>query len=176
MGQPELYFRQLLSGRDFAVADPLARQMVNFAYAIGDRSTGEALLVDPAYAVGELLDALAADDMRCVGVLATHYHPDHVGGEMAGWSIEGSRPCSSWPRCRFTSNATSAWVERATGVDSSHFIAHHSGDIVTWERRGRAGPHPGAHAGQPVLPRPGSSHFGRHLVSRRLRPHGPARQ
>jgi glyoxylase-like metal-dependent hydrolase (beta-lactamase superfamily II) len=132
MGQPELYFRQLLSGRDFAVADPLARQMVNFAYAIGDRSTGEALLVDPAYAVGELLDALAADDMRCVGVLATHYHPDHVGGEMAGWSIEGIEALLELAAVPVHLQRDEVpWVERATGVDSSHFIAHHSGDIVT---------------------------------------------
>ena len=45
-----LYFRQLLSGRDFAVGDPIAAQMVNFVYAIGDRATGECVLVDPAYA------------------------------------------------------------------------------------------------------------------------------
>ena len=44
-----LYFRQLLSGRDFAVDDGLAHQMVNFVYAIGDRATGQAVLVDPAY-------------------------------------------------------------------------------------------------------------------------------
>ena len=31
------YFRQLLSGRDFAQHDQMARQMVNFVYAIGDR-------------------------------------------------------------------------------------------------------------------------------------------
>ena len=32
-----LYFRQLLSGRDFARGDMMARQMVNFVYLIGDR-------------------------------------------------------------------------------------------------------------------------------------------
>ena len=36
-----LYFRQLLSGRDFAKGDVMARQMVNFVYLIGDRETGE---------------------------------------------------------------------------------------------------------------------------------------
>jgi len=36
-GDDRLYFRQLLSGRDFAVGDPVAAQMVNFVYAIGDR-------------------------------------------------------------------------------------------------------------------------------------------
>ena len=60
------YFRQLLSGRDFAVADPLATQMVNFSYLIGDRESGEALIVDPAYGVGELLDIAAADGMTVV--------------------------------------------------------------------------------------------------------------
>ena len=58
-----LYFRQLLSGRDFAVDDPLAGQMVNFVYAVGDRATGECVLVDPAYAVADLLAAVAADGM-----------------------------------------------------------------------------------------------------------------
>ena len=84
-----LYFRQLLAGRDFATGDQVARQMVNFVYLIGDRVTGEAVIVDPAYGVDELLDILRADDMACVGALATHYHPDHVGGDMMGWGIEG---------------------------------------------------------------------------------------
>ncbi len=84
-----LYFRQLLSGRDFARGDQIARQMVNFVYLIGDRATGEAVIVDPAYAVQDLLDIVAADGMKLTGVLATHYHPDHVGGEMAGWGLEG---------------------------------------------------------------------------------------
>ena len=44
-----LYFRQLLAGRDIAVGDPIARQMVNFVYLIGDRETGEAVVIDPAY-------------------------------------------------------------------------------------------------------------------------------
>ena len=72
-----LYFRQWLAGRDFATMDPSAAQMVNFVYAIGDTRTREAVLVDPAWDIQGLLDLLAADDMRLVGVLATHYHPDH---------------------------------------------------------------------------------------------------
>ena len=35
----ELYFRQLLAGRDFAVGDAVALSMRNFTYAIGDRDT-----------------------------------------------------------------------------------------------------------------------------------------
>jgi glyoxylase-like metal-dependent hydrolase (beta-lactamase superfamily II) len=84
-----LYFRQLLAGRDFATDDQIARQMVNFVYLVGDRETGEAVIVDPAYGIDDLLGILAADGMRCVGALGTHFHPDHVGGSLQGWAIEG---------------------------------------------------------------------------------------
>ena len=84
-----LYFRQMLSGRDFAVDDPLAAQMVNFVYAIGDRPTGECVLVDPAYDPAELVDIVGADGMRVTGVLGTHYHADHIGGSMMGYEIAG---------------------------------------------------------------------------------------
>lgn len=127
-----LYFKQLLSGRDFARDEMVARQMVNFAYLIGDRKTGEALIVDPAYAVGELLDVLATDDMRCTGVLATHYHPDHVGGDMASWSIEGIAALLDVVQVPIhLQHEELPWVERTTGVGASHLVAHHSGDVVT---------------------------------------------
>src|SRR3954466_7786616 len=77
-----LYFRQLLSGRDFAAGDAIAAQMRNFAYLIGDRETGDCVVVDPAYAAGDLLDTLKDDGMQLSGVLVTHHHPDHIGGSM----------------------------------------------------------------------------------------------
>ena len=49
MSEEQLYFRQLLSGRDIGTENQIARQMVNFIYLIGDRSTGEAVVIDPAY-------------------------------------------------------------------------------------------------------------------------------
>jgi glyoxylase-like metal-dependent hydrolase (beta-lactamase superfamily II) len=127
-----LYFRQLLSGRDFARDDPVARQMVNFAYAIGDRASGEALLVDPAYAVGDLLDLLAADGMRCVGVLGTHYHPDHLGGELGGWPVEGLVALLERQAVPVHVQRDEVpWVERATGVPASELVGHDSGDVVS---------------------------------------------
>jgi glyoxylase-like metal-dependent hydrolase (beta-lactamase superfamily II) len=126
-----LYFRQLLSGRDFAVADPVAQQMVNFVYAIGDRATGECLLIDPAYAVGDLLDTVAGDGMRVTGVLATHYHPDHVGGSMMGHTIEGVAALLETIDCPIHVQADEVpWVRRTTGVDEQHLRAHDPGDVV----------------------------------------------
>src|SRR4029079_6352311 len=84
-----IYFRHLLSGRDFAAGDVIAAQMRNFAYLIGDRETGDAVVVDPAYAANDLVDALESDGMRLAGVLVTHHHPDHVGGTMMGFTLKG---------------------------------------------------------------------------------------
>jgi glyoxylase-like metal-dependent hydrolase (beta-lactamase superfamily II) len=126
-----LYFRQLLSGRDFAQGDPMARQMVNFVYVIGDRSTGEALVVDPAYAVQDIVNLVEADGLRLSGVLATHYHPDHVGGEMGGWGVEGISALLELVQVPVHLQKEEVpWVERTTGVGGSHLVAHDSGDVV----------------------------------------------
>lgn len=127
-----LYFRQLLSGRDFAVGDGLASQMVNFVYAIGDRATGECVLVDPAYAVRELVEIVGADDMRVVGALATHYHPDHVGGSMMGYRIEGVRELLELQGMKIhVQEAEAAYVRKVTAVSESDLAVHEPGDVVT---------------------------------------------
>lgn len=127
-----LYFRQLLSGRDFAAGDQIARQMVNFAYLIGDRETGEALIVDPAYSVDELLGELAADEMRCTGVLATHYHADHVGGAVGDWPIEGVAALLERVDVPIHVQRDEVpWVKRAAGLEDGALVAHESGDVVT---------------------------------------------
>jgi glyoxylase-like metal-dependent hydrolase (beta-lactamase superfamily II) len=129
-----LYFRQLLSGRDFARSDPIARQMVNFVYLIGDRETGEAVAVDPAYGVGELVELLDADGLRLTGVLATHWHPDHLGGDLMGYTIEGIRELAGRTDVHAPVHVhrdEAEWVKRATGVSDSDLALHTSGDTVT---------------------------------------------
>lgn len=127
-----LYFRQLLAGRDFAVGNQLARQMVNFVYAIGDRESGEVVLVDPAYAPEELVGLVEADGLKVTGVLATHYHPDHVGGEMMGHSIAGIEQLLGVIDVPIHVQAEEVpWVERRTGVSASHLRAHSSSDKVS---------------------------------------------
>lgn len=127
----QLYFRQLLSGRDFAKDDPLATQMVNFVYAIGDRETGACLLVDPAYAIDELLRIVYFDGMYVAGVLATHYHPDHVGGAMGPNDIEGIAALLDKVDCPIhVQRVEVPWVERTTGVGHDHLTVHDPGDVV----------------------------------------------
>jgi glyoxylase-like metal-dependent hydrolase (beta-lactamase superfamily II) len=126
-----LYFRQLLAGRDVARNDPLARQMVNFVYLIGDRETREALVVDPAYDVAGILAVAAADDMRVTGALVTHYHPDHVGGEMMGYRIAGVDDLLEQnPVPIHVQDDEAPWVQRVTGASTSDLVRHHGGDVV----------------------------------------------
>ena len=130
-GESRFYFRQLLAGRDFAVADEFAVQMVNFSYLIGDRTKGEALVVDPAYGVSELLDVAASDGLRVVGALVTHHHPDHVGGSLMGYRIEGIAELlglQSMPVHAHREEA--ALVARVTGLPAGDVVAHDSGDRV----------------------------------------------
>jgi glyoxylase-like metal-dependent hydrolase (beta-lactamase superfamily II) len=126
-----LYFRQLLAGRDFARSDQIARQMVNFAYLIGDRGTGECVVVDPAYAVGDLVDAAEADGMRLTGALVTHYHPDHCGGSMMGFRIEGAAELLERVSVPVhVHRDESEWVLKVTDLSAEDLVAHDSGDVV----------------------------------------------
>jgi hydroxyacylglutathione hydrolase len=50
------------------------------SYLIGDGSSGEALVVDPAYAIEQYLEEAAKRHVRITRVLETHTHADHVSG------------------------------------------------------------------------------------------------
>jgi glyoxylase-like metal-dependent hydrolase (beta-lactamase superfamily II)/rhodanese-related sulfurtransferase len=50
------------------------------SYLVGDEQAGEAVVVDPAYAIEQYLDEAVRRDVRIVRVLETHTHADHVSG------------------------------------------------------------------------------------------------
>jgi hydroxyacylglutathione hydrolase len=50
------------------------------SYLIGDRESGEAVVVDPAYAIEQYLETAEEEGVRIVRVLETHTHADHVSG------------------------------------------------------------------------------------------------
>ena len=85
----DIYFRQLLAGRQLAKNHPVAGQMANFMYLLGDPISREAVVVDPAWDVHGLLDLAEEDGYKVVGALVTHYHPDHVGGDLWGVQVDG---------------------------------------------------------------------------------------
>ena len=126
-----LYFRQLLSGRDFATTDMIARQMVNFTYLIGDKETGEAVVVDPAYDVASILDVVNEDGMRLVGVLGTHYHADHIGGNMMGHQVNGIAELLEQVEVPIHLQKPEVeLVTKTTGLGPDVLTGHDSGDKI----------------------------------------------
>ncbi|MBI3951899.1 MAG: MBL fold metallo-hydrolase [Acidobacteria bacterium] len=126
-----IYFRQLLAGRDFAQTDPIAAQMVNFAYLIGDQQTRECVSVDPAWDVHGLVDIAERDGMRIVGALATHYHPDHVGGSLFGFHLQGVAVLLERVSAKVHVNREEAdGLKRITGLSESDLVRRDSGDVL----------------------------------------------
>lgn len=127
----ELLVRQLLAGRDFATGDPNATGMQNFVYLLGDRDAGECMVVDPAWDVPGILDVAATEGLRVVGALVTHYHPDHVGGEIFGIRIDGLPTLMARCPCPVhVHRAEAEGVRLVTGLSRSDLVEHDSGDRV----------------------------------------------
>jgi glyoxylase-like metal-dependent hydrolase (beta-lactamase superfamily II) len=126
-----IFFRQLLAGHEFAAGDQFATTMRNHVYVIGDRAAGEAVLVDPAYDVAALVASLGHDGLRLSGVLATHYHADHVGGEIFGEHIEGLVDLLEMADVPVHVQKDEVpWVTEMTGVPVSSLVAHGDEDVV----------------------------------------------
>jgi glyoxylase-like metal-dependent hydrolase (beta-lactamase superfamily II) len=70
--------------------------------------------------------------MTVTGVLATHYHPDHVGGSMMGYQIEGIAKLLELGDVPIHVNRhEKPWVEKTTGVSGDNLVAHEGGDSIT---------------------------------------------
>jgi hydroxyacylglutathione hydrolase len=86
-----LQIGQVLTSRKLAAAtatvgrEVLFRQLVDddlgcASYLIGDEGSGEAVVVDPAYAMEPYLEEAERSGLRIARVLETHTHADHVSG------------------------------------------------------------------------------------------------
>jgi hydroxyacylglutathione hydrolase len=74
-----LYFKQLQLG-----------PMQNFVYLIGDRTSRQCAVVDAAWDIDHIVRTAAQDDMQLAAALVTHFHPDHLGGDLMGHHIHGA--------------------------------------------------------------------------------------
>lgn len=127
----ELFFHQLLAGEDFAAGDQFATTMRNHVYVIGDGATREAVVVDPAYDVPAILRWLDEADLQLNGVLATHYHADHVGGDIFGEHIQGLVDLLERADVPVHVQKDEVpWVAEMTGAPVSSLVAHSDDDVV----------------------------------------------
>ena len=66
------------------------------SYLVGDPGTGEAVVVDPAFAIEQYLEEAARRDARIVRVIETHTHADHLSGH-GRFALEHGVPVSIHP-------------------------------------------------------------------------------
>jgi glyoxylase-like metal-dependent hydrolase (beta-lactamase superfamily II)/rhodanese-related sulfurtransferase len=66
------------------------------SYLVGDPGTGEAVVVDPAFAIEQYIEEAERRDVRIVRVIETHTHADHVSGH-GRLALEHGVPVSVHP-------------------------------------------------------------------------------
>jgi glyoxylase-like metal-dependent hydrolase (beta-lactamase superfamily II) len=117
----DVYFKQIQLG-----------PMQNFVYLIGDPVTRQAAAIDPAWDVDALLRVLEADGMTLTHALITHYHQDHLGGDLFGNHIQGAAELlerNQEVRIH-VHKAEAGYVHGITGLSDSDLVQVEGGDDI----------------------------------------------
>lgn len=106
--------------------------MANFTYLVGARSTREVVVVDPAWDIDGLLKHVQEREYTLTAALATHCHPDHVGGGLGGHSIAGvAELIAANPLKVYVHRVEADSVRKVTGLSESDLIRVDSGQKLT---------------------------------------------
>lgn len=105
--------------------------MQNFTYIVGSRETREVAIVDPAWDIDSLLKHLEEKDYTLKAALATHYHPDHVGGSFSGHNVEGvARLMELNPVKVYANKHEAEGMKKVTEISDSDLVKVDSGDTL----------------------------------------------
>ena len=75
----QLIFEQIRAGGDR-----------NFGYLLGDRDTGQGVLIDPSYSPEAFVQRAADQGLTVTHVINTHGHPDHTNGNAVAVKLAGA--------------------------------------------------------------------------------------
>lgn len=64
--------------------------MLNFAYIIGDKESGEGLVIDPSWEPERLYNVAREEGIRIRYIINTHCHEDHVNGNAKMKELTGA--------------------------------------------------------------------------------------
>jgi len=104
--------------------------MANFVYIIADPVTRKAAVVDPAWDVKRIIDYTEGKDYDIEKILITHYHQDHLGGNMMGQNIQGAAEMVSQVKAKVYVNRNEAeGVKRVSGLSDSDLVKVEAGDV-----------------------------------------------
>lgn len=114
-----LYLKQLLLG-----------PMENFVYLVADEDTREAVVIDAAWDIGEILKVIEQDDLKLKAALVTHFHPDHLGGKLMGHQIQGAAEllARNIPVKVWIHKAEADYVQRISGLSRTDLMLTDGGE------------------------------------------------
>ena len=105
--------------------------MANFTYVVGSRSSRQVVIVDPAWDIDGLLKHIEEREYQLVAALATHYHPDHIGGGMRGHNIAGvAELLERQPVKIYAHKHEADGVKKVTGLSNTDLVRVDSGDTL----------------------------------------------
>jgi len=105
--------------------------MQNYTYIVGSRETREVAIVDPAWDIDSLVKHLEEKDYTLKAILATHYHPDHVGGSFSGNDVEGIvQLMAAKPVKVYAHKLEVEGIKKVTAVSDSDIVKVESGDTL----------------------------------------------
>jgi hydroxyacylglutathione hydrolase len=105
--------------------------MANFVYLIGDPETRKAAVVDPAWDVNAIVNFVEAEGYQIEKILISHYHQDHLGGEMMGQNIQGAANLIELIKAKVYVNKNEAeGTKRVSGLSDSDLVKVEAGDIA----------------------------------------------
>src|SRR6516162_7350647 len=104
--------------------------MANFVYIIADPVTRKAAVVDPAWDVSRIIDYAEGKGYDLEKILITHYHQDHIGGNMMGQNIQGAAEMVSRVKAKVYVNKNEAeGVKKVSGLSDSDLVKVEAGDV-----------------------------------------------
>lgn len=121
MTETALYLKQLQLG-----------PMENFVYVVGDRRTREVVLIDPAWDIETIVATLEAEELNPVATLVTHFHPDHLGGNLFGHHIAGAAELleRNLPLKVYLHKSEVDYAQRIAGLSRSDLVGTEGGDTL----------------------------------------------
>ena len=118
--QGQIHLRQIEAG-----------PMANYVYIIGDPATRKAAVVDPAWAIDGIVELVHKDGYEIEKVLLTHYHADHLGGDMMGHHIEGAAEMLEKVKAKiYVQKIEAPYTKRAAGLSATDMVTVEGGDTT----------------------------------------------
>ncbi len=118
--QPRIHLRQVEAG-----------PMANYVYLIGDPVTHKAAVVDPAWNIDGILDLVRRDGYEIDKILITHYHADHLGGDIMGHHIEGAAEMLGKVKAKlYLQKAEAELTRRQVGLSPTDMVVVEGGDTT----------------------------------------------